>query len=174
MDTTPKVIEIAAVAHPDPRVRRLGFGLGDPYIEHCWSTVIGPSATLLLRRLPHLWAQHEPARLELGDLSRSLGLGGGTAPTSRLARSLDRVARFGLAEWAWVGNRLDVYTDVPPLTPRQLDQAPAWTRQVHTDLLDSRIDRVFGTVPAPPVPSMQDRLDRLQQHRGNGAPGLAR
>jgi hypothetical protein len=50
----PEVLAIHAVPHPNPKVRRVGFTLDDPYVEQVWAAVIGPSALLVLRRLPML------------------------------------------------------------------------------------------------------------------------
>ena len=68
-----QVITLNPVSHPDRRVRQVGFGLTDPYVEQCWSAVVGPSTTLLLRRLPELWREHQPAQIEASELGRSLG-----------------------------------------------------------------------------------------------------
>ena len=57
------VLTFTPVEHPDARVQRLGFDLSDPYVEHCWGPVIGPSATLLLRRIPTLWTDWVPATI---------------------------------------------------------------------------------------------------------------
>lgn len=67
---------------PTPRVQRVGFDLTDPYVEHCWSAVIGPTSTLLLRRLPALWIARVPIDIGASDLSRSLGLGPAPASTA--------------------------------------------------------------------------------------------
>jgi hypothetical protein len=53
----PKVLAIHAVPHPNPKVRRVGFALDDPYVEQVWAGVIGPSALLVLRRPAHVVAR---------------------------------------------------------------------------------------------------------------------
>ena len=50
----PEVLAIHAVPHPNPKVQQVGFALDDPYVEQVWAGVIGPSAVLVLRRLPVL------------------------------------------------------------------------------------------------------------------------
>ena len=77
--------------------------------------MIGPSGLALMRRLPVLWTEREPARIGVDELAHSLGLGGGTAQNSRLQRTLECTVRFGLADWGQPGRRLSVYTEVPPL-----------------------------------------------------------
>jgi hypothetical protein len=71
----PEALVIRAVPHPNPKVRRVGFTLDDPYVEQVWAGVIGPSALLVLRRLPVLWREREPALVDLRELGQSLGLG---------------------------------------------------------------------------------------------------
>jgi len=53
-----RVLTFTPVNHPNRQVRRVGFDLSDTYVEQCWSAVIGPSAVVLLRRMPELW-RHE-------------------------------------------------------------------------------------------------------------------
>ena len=50
------------VEHPNPQVRQVGFDLEHPYVERCWSAVVGPSSMLLLRRVAALWVDDAPAR----------------------------------------------------------------------------------------------------------------
>jgi hypothetical protein len=131
------------VNHPDPRVRQVGFDLNDTYVEQCWSAVVGPSATLLLRRLPQLWHHQVPAEVPAGEFSQSLGLGAGTGPNSRLASTMDRLVRFGLARPDRAGG-LDVYLEVPPLQTRQLERLPGWTRSTHERLFSAHLDGFEG------------------------------
>lgn len=129
--------------HPDPRVRRIGFELSDPYVEQCWSAVIGPSAMLLLRRAPALWSVEAPAEVEPSAFSRSLGLGAGIGSNSRLASTLERLTRFGLARRTDDG--LDVFLEVPPLAAHQLERLPAWTRATHERLLTAHLASLEGS-----------------------------
>lgn len=132
-------LTFAPVHHPDPKVQRAGFDLRDPYVEQCWSAVVGPSATLLLRRLPTVWIERTPARLPADELSRSLGLGKGTGSNSRLSATMDRLVRFGLARPGKGGDDLEVYLEVAPLRSRQLERVPAWTRAAHKRLLSEHV-----------------------------------
>src|SRR3546814_20511726 len=86
------------VSHPDPRVQRVGFDLTDPYVEQCWSAVVGPTSVLLLRRLPTMWMARVPVEMGASELSLTLGLRRGVGKHCRLASVLARVARYGLAE----------------------------------------------------------------------------
>jgi hypothetical protein len=159
-----QMLELAAAPHPDPHVRQAGFPLTDPYVEQCWSAVAGPSTVMLLRRLPVLWAKQEPLKLHAGELGSMLGLGPGTNPNSRLVRTLDRAVRFNLATWDEPGAALSVYTEVGPLTPRQLERAPEWTREAHQRLLVAHLHELATQTAGPNRASeLVERLDRLQQ-----------
>lgn len=170
-----RTLRFTPVDHPDARVQRVGFDLADPYVEQCWSAVVGPSSTLLLRRMPALWVAQVPAEIDASDLSRSLGLGRGVGDKSRLASTLDRLARFGLARPAPDGAGLDVYRQVPPLSPRQLAQVPEWTRVAHDRLFDAHLDQIDDRARHQAnVASITARLNRLQQgpsHPTNGVSG---
>jgi len=156
---------LTPVNHPDPRVRRVGFDLSDPYVEQCWSAVVGPSATLLLRRMPELWQAQVPAVVRADELSRSLGLGAGAGPNSRLASTLDRLVRFGLARSDQAGG-FDVYLEVAPLQARQLERVPEWTRAAHERLFSAHIERFEGVVePTLEVAPASD----LEQYRQRAA-----
>jgi hypothetical protein len=161
------------VDHPNARVRRIGFDLTDPYVEHCWSAVIGPSSTLLLRRLPTLWVARVPAEIDASELSQSLGLGGGVGEHSRLVNTLQRLVRFGLAAPAVDGAGLDVYRQVAPLSGRQLARLPEWTRDAHERLFGTHLEQIdHGARHQASVASITARLDRLQQGQGRAADGL--
>ena len=120
----------------DPLVDRIGFDILDPYVEIAWLPVIGPSATWMLRRL-HSWLPDDSTRIEvdLSELGLLLGLGHGVTPCSSVQRTMDRLVRFGLAEWSGV---LRVRGSVPPLSDRQLARQPAWVREAHAVMVAGR------------------------------------
>ncbi|MGB3409935.1 MAG: hypothetical protein WBA45_01955 [Microthrixaceae bacterium] len=159
---------ISPVNHPGPQVRRIGLDLSDPYVEQCWSAVVGPSATLLLRRLPKLWQHQVPAELPAEELSRSLGLGTGTGPNSRLASTLDRLVRFGLARPGQAGG-FDVYLEVAPLQDRQLDRVPEWTRTTHERLFSAHVERFDGVAEQSPKVAATSDLGQYRQRVSQAA-----
>lgn len=162
------------VDHPDARVRNVGFDLTDPYVEQCWSAVIGPSSTLLLRRLPTLWVSEVPAVMGASDLSQSMGLGAGVRERSRFVNTLDRIVRFGLARPAADGDGLDVYRQVAPLSGRQLTRVPEWTRETHNRLFGAHLDQVGDRGGHQrDVASITARLDRLQHTRVTTTPSVS-
>ncbi len=171
----PERLTLNPVPHPVPQVHRAGFPLEHPYVERCWTSVIGPSSVLLLRRVSALWRQQAPVTVDLSELATSLGLGRGTARSSPIRHTLERVVRFKAAAWSGPGE-LDVFTEVPPLSPRQLARVPAWTARQHNELLTRHLAELAERASTPAVPStalnMTARLDRLQ-HRPADL-GLAR
>jgi hypothetical protein len=120
----PKVLAIQAVPHLNPKVRRVGFALDDPYVEQVWAGVIGPSALLVLRRLPVLWREREPAVVDLRELGHSLGLGPSLARSGRTWTTIERLVGFGMAHWL-PGDELGVRTEeAPPSGRQQLARVP--------------------------------------------------
>jgi hypothetical protein len=170
---------IHARPHPDFEVQRAGFPLDHRYVEQCWAPVIGPSSTLLLRRLPWLWRAGTTVNVEVGDLGRSLGLGAGTRRNSIIGRTLERIVAFRFAEWSAAGV-LDVFTEARPLSARQLEQVPIWTRVLHEQLLDAHLsqlaDRATQPMPSPPdlATAMAERLSHMQSRTPDRSTGLAR
>ncbi len=170
-----RTLQFTPVDHPDARVRRIGFDLTDPYVEQCWSAIIGPSATLLLRRLPTLWDTGVPAKIAAGELSRSLGLGAGVGERSRLASTLERIVTFGLARPGSDDAGLDVYRQLPPLAQRQLARLPEWTRAAEERLLGAHLTQVDDSSRhRANVVSITARLDRLQHRTGPDLDGPTR
>jgi len=165
-----RTLYFTPVDHPDARVQRIGFDLTDPYVEQCWSAVVGPSSTLLLRRMPVLWVARVPAEIDAGELSRSLGLGFGVGENSRLVNTLQRLVRYGLASPAVDGAGLDVYRQVAPLAPRQLARLPEWTRDAHERLFGAHLEQIDESARHQTnVASITARLDRLQHGPGHAA-----
>ena len=160
------VLTFNLVEHPDARVQRVGFDLTDPYVEHCWGPVLGPTSTLLLRRMPLLWAEREPATITHGELAKTLGLGGNGGENSKLMRSIDRLVQFRLAAWQVPGQSLDVRRQVPGLSPGQVELLPVWSKRLHERLLDERVNGLLERDEnAAKVATITARLDRLQRPR---------
>lgn len=169
-----RILRFAPVDHPDARVQRVGFDLTDPYVEHCWSTVVGPSSTLLLRRLPTLWRDRVPAEIGASELSQSLGLGVGVGERSRLVNTLNRLVHYRLARPAADGTEIEVFRQVAPLSPRQLDRAPQWTRDTHEQLFGAHLEQIDDLARHhASVASITTRLDRIQNGTGRTTSGTA-
>lgn len=166
---------IHAHPHPSLEVRRAGFSLDHRYVEQCWAPLIGPSSTLLLRRLPWLWREGTSVSVDVGELGRSLGLGSAVGRNTKISRTLQRVVHFGFGEPCAPGE-LDVYTEVLPLSERQLARVPTWTRALHEQLLSAHLSELSHPsrsaalpVPSPTTDRLRERLARLE----HGSPAMA-
>jgi hypothetical protein len=169
---TPTTIVIHAAGNPSFAVRQAGFPLDHPYLERCWTPLMGPSGILLLRRMPDLWRRGTSVGIEVEDLARSLGLGSAKGRRSAIWRTMDRVTqmRFG----TWTGEQeLEIYTEVRPLGPRQLERVPDAVRDVHHTLLGAHLDGLAAATPMAPAVDLTRRLDALQ-HRPSADIRLAR
>lgn len=141
-------VRLHGVPHPFADVRQAGFPLDHPYIEECWSSALGPSSVLLLRRMPVLWRDSMPAEIELGELAASIGLSRGIGPNSPVHRTIDRLARFRFAERSG-GHDITLFTEAPPLPRSLLQRAPQWTRDRHEQLLSRHLDDLAADHRAP-------------------------
>lgn len=166
-----KHLELHALLHPNPEVRRFGFDLTDPYLEHCWSALLGPSCVAILRRTPVLWSEQNPARVESLELARAIGLR--SASGRRFSGALDRVTSSGFGCWIEDGRSLGIYTQVRPIQSRQLERLPEWTKATHERLLAEHLDRIAAGHDQPnqpnqlnqlnPITHITTRLNHLQQ-----------
>lgn len=159
------VLIFTPIEHPEPQIRSAGFELTDPYVEQCWNHILGPTATLLLRRLPQMWAKDVPAPIRRDDLGRWLGVGAGDGRNSRLSRALDRIVTHRFGRWQDVDHSsLAVYSHVPALSLDQFDRAPTPARRAHDHLLGAHASRLASRyqnpvwsppdIPSPPSVSL--------------------
>lgn len=155
-------IRLHAAQHPSVEVRRAGFPLDHPYLEQCWTPILGPTSIVLLRRIPQLWREHDlSVEIPTGDLAASIGLGRSSGRSGPMWRSLDRVSRFRFAQAAGPGE-FDVFTELPPVTGRQLERLPAWNRRRHDELLGAHLEHLAVAHRRPPSPSdVSARLDAM-------------
>jgi hypothetical protein len=152
-----QVLRLHGVSHPSPEVHQAGFPLDHPYIEQCWTGVLGPTCTLLLRRFPTLWRQALSVEVQSGEFARSLGLGDSTGRTGQLFKTLRRLERFGFVVADGPGD-WDVYTEAPPLGDRHLSRAAEWTVERHHELLTDHLHQLSrAAVPG----GVAHRLNRL-------------
>jgi hypothetical protein len=117
-----------------------GFGPHSAYVELVWSGRLGPTATLLYRRLGGVaGAYSDGATVDVSDLSAGLGVGSSAGRWSVLARSVARLVQFGAARWS--EESLEVRRALPPVPPSTLDRLGPTARRVHDAEL-ARIGRV--------------------------------
>jgi hypothetical protein len=136
---TPPVLPISldtiiVLPWPDPVVDTVGYDPRSPYVEQFWLGVLGPSATLLLRRLAAAFDAHpEGFELDMHETAGALGLSASSGRTSSFARTLQRCVQFGLAQPHTRGMR--VRRRLPPLSQRQIGRLPAGLQAAHEQWL---------------------------------------
>lgn len=102
------------------------------YVETFWLPIVGPSTTLLMRRLADEFDTHPDGfELDPSTLSREIGLGGNVTKRSAFVRTLERSAKFNLtrldSEMLYVRRRL------PALHRRQVSHLSERLRRLHQD-----------------------------------------
>src|ERR1039458_10393217 len=91
-------LEIEVSRWVDPLVDERGHPADSHYVEIFWLPILGPSATLLLRRLGlYLEMCPEGLPVDLAELSAQLGLGRPESRHAALPRAIDRCVRFAMA-----------------------------------------------------------------------------
>jgi hypothetical protein len=119
------------VAWDDPVVESSGFDALSPYVELFWLPVLGPSATLLLRRLvAGLRARPNGYDLQLDEAAQALGLGGVGGRRSPFRRAILRCTRYGVARHLG-DDRLAVRRRLTALPERQLRRLPGSLQAQH-------------------------------------------
>ena len=140
----------------DPTLERVGFPLDHPYIERVYCSVLGPSSVLLLRRAGQLFTEHpEGLRVDLVDLSRSLGLGvrpdaddlGHHAP---LRRTMDRLVRFRTAAWR-AEDRLAIHAKLPALERHRVARLAEPVQAAHHRLLTDHLEGLVAQAEGRPL-----------------------
>ena len=133
-DSDTALERVVVLPWPDPAMAATGEDPRGEYVERFWLGVVGPSVVLLVRRLARGFDEHPPGYvISLPDKERALGLSAGTARNSQMMRTIDRACMFGLMRRH--DDELEVRTQVPRLTPRQLARLPLAVRRAHDDWL---------------------------------------
>jgi len=115
---------------------RAGHDPRSLYVEKYWLGILGPSTTLLLRRIARGFDDRpEGFAVSLVDTARALGLGEGTGRSSMVMRTVERACQFGMARTGSSGE-LHVRTELPWLTARQVSRLPEILQRAHERDLD--------------------------------------
>lgn len=115
----------------DPEQDETGHDPRSAYVETFWLPVVGPSTTLLLRRLADEFdAEPEGFEIDISVLSREIGLGARTDKSSAFARTLERCTRFHLVQQH--GHVLHVRRRIPPLRHRQVNRLGERLQALHS------------------------------------------
>ena len=112
------------------------FPLDHPYVERCWTSVVGPTGVALLRRAAVLFVASSHPTVDPLEIARDLGIIGSDA-SRRMQRTLQRLERLGFISRP-TANEVYVYVDVPPLPIRELRRSTPDLRADHTRLLRER------------------------------------
>jgi hypothetical protein len=131
---------LTVIAYPDATVEAHGYGPDHPYIEGAIVSVVGPSATLLWKRLAcHVVdAAGVPVTFDTIDLLACVGLGPGLAKNSIGARTVARMAAFDMARRAGRdGDLLAVRTALAPLNAARAGRLPTSARRYHDHITAS-------------------------------------
>lgn len=131
-----QIEELDITAWIDPLVDALGHDPRSAYVETYWLGVLGPSTTLLMRRLASNFDKHPDGfTINLPETARCLGLGASIGRHSPLMRSIARCEMFKLAVRTSLGS-VAVRRRLPPLARRNLLRLPASLQQQHRLLVD--------------------------------------
>ncbi len=121
------------IVHPwsGPEARGPAHELRSEYVERFWLGVLGPSVTLLLRRLARGFDHHPGGYvIDVADTARAIGLGSSTARNSPMNRTLERACMFSTMRRT-AHDRYEVRRELPRLNARQLARLPTVVRGAH-------------------------------------------
>lgn len=163
-DSEPRQIHV--VRWSDPIVEARGFDLRSRYVETFWLPVLGPSATLLLRRFA---AELEvaPGGVDLDSdlLARALGLGITSGRRAPFRRAITRCVRFGTVRMHGNGT-LAVRRRLAPVPSRHIAALPPVLQELH---------RTWpGATHAAPRPGVPDHAQMLGQPPWSAGARMAR
>jgi hypothetical protein len=132
------IVDIRLTRGPNPSNTARAYAISplDPYVEWCWTPVVGPTTVALVRRVAALVDAGE-ARISCPDMGRLLGIQATDelSPSSPLTRTMRRAQQFGLAFWGpdrpgeYV--TFGIYDQMPVLRARNLQRLPLILRERH-------------------------------------------
>ena len=116
----------------DPTVDARGHDPRSAYVERYWLSVIGPTATWIMRRFAERF-DAEPAgfTLDLGHTATSMGLSFAKGSNSPFGRALHRCVMFGLAQP--LSDGFAVRRKFPTVAQRHLKRLPADVQAAHDE-----------------------------------------
>jgi hypothetical protein len=129
-------IRLTRGQNPSNTARAYGISPLDPYVEWCWTPVVGPTTVALVRRVAALVDAGE-ASIPCADMGRLLGIQASDelTPSSPLTRTMRRAQQFGLAFWGpdqpGVYVTFGIFDQMPVLRARNLQRLPLLLRQRH-------------------------------------------
>lgn len=122
-------------------VEEVAFSPDSEYVEWYWLPVLGPSATLMYRRLHHCLAEMGgEADVDLLTLAAMLGLGAHFTKNSPVIRSLERLVSFRMARPTGLGS-IELRSEAPVLSERSLSRLPSILQARHSALVAAELLR---------------------------------
>jgi hypothetical protein len=128
------------LAH-DPLRAEHGYRIDSAYVETFWLSHLGPSAVCVLRLVART-AEPDAITIPLTALGAACGIPGSGAKHSVIGRTLDRLIRFGAAQWVG-GDRtsLRIWSHLGPV-PLSLQQKwPDWLQAEHDQAVEAGTGR---------------------------------
>jgi hypothetical protein len=114
----------------DPVQDENGYEPRSAYVETFWLPVIGPSSTLLLRRLAEDFDEAPTGfEIDCSSLSREIGLGPRLGRRSAFARTVERCTKFHVLELR--GELLYARRRLPRLSDRQVSKLGPRLQALH-------------------------------------------
>lgn len=129
------VLRCRVVDHPDLSAGARCIA-ADPYLERCWTHLVGPTGVALAGAVAWLVQDRPELALRAGDLAATVGIGR-AGRTATIWRAAGRLHRFRIA--AVSDARLDIFRQVPLLSPLHLARAPEAVRRAHDDLIAAQL-----------------------------------
>ena len=122
---------LTVTAWHDRVIDALGHDPRSAYVETFWLSILGPSTTLLLRRVASELDTHPDGfELPIDDTAKSMGLGGRGGKHSPFVRAIARCCQFDLAQMCGP-EALAVRRRLPPLTRHQVARLPETLHAQH-------------------------------------------
>jgi hypothetical protein len=116
----------------DPVDDEPGHQADSPYVEMFWLPVLGPSATVFVRRV-NLYLADNPDGFSIGavELSRELGLGHSQSRHAPLSRAIHRCIRFGVTRRKSTAN-FAMHRVIAPLPEHLVVLLPPMLQRAHS------------------------------------------
>jgi hypothetical protein len=140
---------LTVVAFPDPVVERFGHRPGSPYLEFVWLGILGPSTTFAWQHLARQAAAMPSSKIDITDLSVSLGLGESLARNAVVSRTLARLVAFDAARRQ--GDTLAVRLALPDLPERRLTRLSYSARLAHERFAHGTRSATLAGAPLEPT-----------------------
>jgi hypothetical protein len=131
-DSTTADPTLMVVPWHDPVVDSVGYDVRSAYVETFWLSVLGPTATWLLRRLVSGFDRYPLGyEVDLAETAGSLGLAFAPDTACPFNRALGRCIMFGAAQPTQ--GALAVRRRMPPVAARHLARMPLGLRDSHSE-----------------------------------------